>query len=167
MSIDRASEKKTAEPNKYDEEKEQGKSSSVGEKKSPRMKTVAEKNTLAVHEEDDGSILKSQIGLEKRASDEGFDSFLPGFDRYDGCCWLHRADRLFYPERYHYRRCWSDSDGFWRWRSEGSRMKYTLITKNGKVMTFFVKAVAELYQTINGGVVVTEQILEMQSEQVA
>lgn len=46
-------------------------------------------------------------------------------------------------------------------------MKYTLITKNGKVMTFFVKAVAELYQTINGGVVVTEQILEMQSEQVA
>ena len=72
MSIDRASGKKTAEPNKYDEEKEQGKSSSVGEKKSPRMKTVAEKNTLAVHEEDDGSILKSQIGLEKKGSFRNF-----------------------------------------------------------------------------------------------
>lgn len=42
-------------------------------------------------------------------------------------------------------------------------MKYTLIAKNGKVMTFFVKAVAELYQTINGGVIVTSEILEVEN----
>lgn len=39
-------------------------------------------------------------------------------------------------------------------------MQYTLITKQGKVMQFYVKAVAELYQSINGGVVITQQILE-------
>ena len=38
-------------------------------------------------------------------------------------------------------------------------MKYTLITKTGRVMVFNVKAVAELYQTINGGVVFTDNIL--------
>lgn len=43
-------------------------------------------------------------------------------------------------------------------------MKYTLISKNGKVMTFFVKAVAELYQTINGGVIITDEILETEYE---
>lgn len=32
-------------------------------------------------------------------------------------------------------------------------MRYTLITKNGRVMVFYVKAVAELYQAINGGVI--------------
>ena len=39
-------------------------------------------------------------------------------------------------------------------------MKYTLITKQGKVMQFFIQAVAELYQQGLGGVVITEQIFE-------
>jgi len=38
-------------------------------------------------------------------------------------------------------------------------MKYTLITKQGTIMQFYVKAVADMYQTINGGVVITQQIL--------
>lgn len=38
-------------------------------------------------------------------------------------------------------------------------MSYTLITRKGTVMQFYVKSVAELYQTINGGVVITQQIL--------
>ena len=38
-------------------------------------------------------------------------------------------------------------------------MEYTLITKQGKIMQFYVKAVAELYQALNGGVVITQQIL--------
>jgi len=38
-------------------------------------------------------------------------------------------------------------------------MQYTLITRQGKVMQFYVKAVAELYQSLNGGVVITQQIL--------
>ena len=43
-------------------------------------------------------------------------------------------------------------------------MKYTLITTKGKVMMFYIKAVAELYQTINGGVVITAEILETEYE---
>ncbi len=39
-------------------------------------------------------------------------------------------------------------------------MRYTLITPKGKVMVFFVKAVAELYQVINGGVICTQDIEE-------
>lgn len=39
-------------------------------------------------------------------------------------------------------------------------MQYTLITTKGRVMQFYVKAVAELYQAIEGGVVITQQILE-------
>jgi hypothetical protein len=39
-------------------------------------------------------------------------------------------------------------------------MEYTLITKTGSVMQFYIKAVAELYQSINGGVIVTQQVLE-------
>ena len=31
-------------------------------------------------------------------------------------------------------------------------MKYALILKNGKIKTFYILAVAELYQSINGGV---------------
>lgn len=38
-------------------------------------------------------------------------------------------------------------------------MQYTLITNSGKIMQFYVKAVADMYQTINGGVVITQQIL--------
>jgi len=39
-------------------------------------------------------------------------------------------------------------------------MKYVLITKTGKVMCFYVKAVAEMYQVINGGVICCEEIEE-------
>ena len=44
-------------------------------------------------------------------------------------------------------------------------MQYTLITKTGKVMQFYVKAVAEMYQALNGGVVISQQILEQQETQ--
>lgn len=37
-------------------------------------------------------------------------------------------------------------------------MKYVLITKTGRVMCFYLKSVAELYQTINGGVICCEEI---------
>jgi hypothetical protein len=39
-------------------------------------------------------------------------------------------------------------------------VQYTLITKTGKIMQFYVKSVAELYQTVNGGVVFTQQVLK-------
>lgn len=39
-------------------------------------------------------------------------------------------------------------------------MKYTLITRNGKVLTFFIRAVAQQFQAAYGGVVITQQILE-------
>ena len=39
-------------------------------------------------------------------------------------------------------------------------MPYTLITRKGRIMQFYVKAVAELYQSIEGGVVITQQVLE-------
>jgi hypothetical protein len=38
-------------------------------------------------------------------------------------------------------------------------MKYTLITAAGKVLTFYVRAVAETYQQAYGGVIVTNDIL--------
>lgn len=41
-------------------------------------------------------------------------------------------------------------------------MKYTLITGNGKVLTFFIKTVAEQFQLAYGGVVFTQQVLEQQ-----
>jgi hypothetical protein len=40
-------------------------------------------------------------------------------------------------------------------------MSYTLITRNGSIMQFYVKSVAELYQRLNGGVVFTQQLLEV------
>jgi hypothetical protein len=40
-------------------------------------------------------------------------------------------------------------------------MSYTLITSKGTVMQFHVEAVAELYRSINGGVVITQQILDL------
>ena len=46
-------------------------------------------------------------------------------------------------------------------------MKYTLIASNGKVLTFFVKAVAETYQRAFGGVVITQQILEQETVEMA
>ena len=39
-------------------------------------------------------------------------------------------------------------------------MKYTLITSNGKVLTFFIEVVAEQFQQAFGGVVFTQQVLE-------
>jgi hypothetical protein len=38
-------------------------------------------------------------------------------------------------------------------------MKYTLITKTGKVYTFYVQALAETYQQAYGGKIVTDEIL--------
>ena len=38
-------------------------------------------------------------------------------------------------------------------------MKFTLITGNGKVFTFFVKAVAETFQQAYGGTLFTGNIL--------
>ena len=38
-------------------------------------------------------------------------------------------------------------------------MKYTLITKQGKVYTFYVQSLAETYQQAYGGVIVTNNIL--------
>ena len=35
-------------------------------------------------------------------------------------------------------------------------MKYSLILKNGQVMKFFILSVAEMYQSIYGGVVLNE-----------
>jgi hypothetical protein len=40
-------------------------------------------------------------------------------------------------------------------------MGYTLITRNGSIMQFHIRAVAELYQSINGGVVFSQQVLEL------
>jgi uncharacterized protein YfkK (UPF0435 family) len=39
-------------------------------------------------------------------------------------------------------------------------MQYTLILPNGKIMQFYIQEIAELYQSINGGVVVTNEVLE-------
>jgi hypothetical protein len=39
-------------------------------------------------------------------------------------------------------------------------MKYTLITKLGRVYTFHTQALANIYQGAYGGVVLTQQILE-------
>ena len=38
-------------------------------------------------------------------------------------------------------------------------MQFTLITSKGQVMQFFIKAVADLYCNLYGGVVVTNDIL--------
>jgi hypothetical protein len=35
-------------------------------------------------------------------------------------------------------------------------MTYTLITKTGTIMRFYVLGAAELYKTLHGGVIVTE-----------
>jgi len=46
-------------------------------------------------------------------------------------------------------------------------MNFTLITSNGKVLTFFIKAVAETYQQAYGGVIVTNTILTNSTQTVA
>lgn len=42
-------------------------------------------------------------------------------------------------------------------------MQYTLITGSGKVLTFTVKAAAEIWKQAYGGVVFTQQILEQKT----
>ena len=37
-------------------------------------------------------------------------------------------------------------------------MQYTLITKTGKIMRFFVLDMALMYKTLHGGVVVTDDV---------
>ena len=46
-------------------------------------------------------------------------------------------------------------------------MEYTLITKTGRVMQFYILNVAELYQALNGGVIVSKDIFtkDLTSEQ--
>jgi hypothetical protein len=39
-------------------------------------------------------------------------------------------------------------------------MRFTLITKNGKIMQFYVEGVAELYRNLYGGVVFTNKVLD-------
>jgi len=43
-------------------------------------------------------------------------------------------------------------------------MKYTLITRSGKVYTFFLRAVAETYQQAYGGTLVTGNILSKETQ---
>jgi hypothetical protein len=38
-------------------------------------------------------------------------------------------------------------------------MKYTVITKMGRVKTFYIQSVAELYASLHGGQVITADIL--------
>ena len=42
-------------------------------------------------------------------------------------------------------------------------MQYTLITKTGKVMQFYVKSLADTYQLKLGGVVFTQQVLSTET----
>jgi hypothetical protein len=46
-------------------------------------------------------------------------------------------------------------------------MKYTLIARNGKVFTFFLKVVAEQFQQAYGGNIITADILTKEIENVA
>ncbi len=46
-------------------------------------------------------------------------------------------------------------------------MQYTLITSKGKVLTFFLKSVAELYQKAYGGQLITADILVDETTQIA
>lgn len=39
-------------------------------------------------------------------------------------------------------------------------MDYTLITKTGKIYTFYILAVAEMYQKTEGGVIITNQVVD-------
>ena len=45
------------------------------------------------------------------------------------------------------------------WNDKELDMKYTLITSNGKVFTFFLKIVAEQFQQAYGGNIITAEIL--------
>jgi hypothetical protein len=45
-----------------------------------------------------------------------------------------------------------------------SFMEYTLITSDGKIMLFYLKPVAEMYQTIYGGSVIYNKVFEETKE---
>jgi len=38
-------------------------------------------------------------------------------------------------------------------------MKYTVITKTGKVKQFYIKAVAEMFVSLNGGTLIGDQLI--------
>jgi hypothetical protein len=42
-------------------------------------------------------------------------------------------------------------------------MPYTLITRSGQIMQFYTESVAEMYRTINGGVVFSQQVLDQKT----
>jgi hypothetical protein len=43
-------------------------------------------------------------------------------------------------------------------------MKYTLITARGKVFCFYIKEMADMYATLYGGTVITEEVLDAETE---
>ena len=44
---------------------------------------------------------------------------------------------------------------------------YTLLTKKGKIMQFYLFAVAELYQSIYGGVFLNEDVVSVQQDEIS
>ena len=48
----------------------------------------------------------------------------------------------------------------WCYSEKGFCMEYTLITKTGKVMQFYLESVAYTYQRLYGGVVFSQRILD-------
>lgn len=40
-------------------------------------------------------------------------------------------------------------------------MPYTLLTPNGKIYTFYIRAVAETYKSAYGGVIIDPSVLEV------
>jgi hypothetical protein len=45
-------------------------------------------------------------------------------------------------------------------------VKYTLITRKGKIMCFYIQGVAELYQQLYGGTIVTDSAIQQEKEKV-
>ena len=46
-------------------------------------------------------------------------------------------------------------------------MKYTLLTTNGSVRQFYVLSLAETYQSIYGGVIISDVVLKQQEVETA
>ena len=46
-------------------------------------------------------------------------------------------------------------------------MKYTLLTTNGSVRQFYVLAMAETYQSIYGGVIISDVVIKQQVLEIA
>jgi hypothetical protein len=45
-------------------------------------------------------------------------------------------------------------------------MQYTLITSKGRIMQFYLKAVAELYQQIEGGTLIDSRVIDTEAQTV-